>query len=213
MKIPFKRDPAGILLKVQGELAAVEAKKAELESKRAAALVEVDADVSEIAAIEDQIEFQRCAIAVHHARVGALQGELRAQRREARAREYAAQLATVRPRLEELVTISKKIDAALSGVATSYAALTQRRDAVLADWPDGILPRPSHEALRFGIHREFDWLRYCLDHPPTLDNAGGGFEPSVAAGVETEVRGVIAELETAALPEDDDEDPMQEQAA
>jgi hypothetical protein len=49
-----------------------------------------------------------------------------------------------------------------------------------------------------------------LDHPPTLDNAGGGFEPSVAAGVETEVRGVIAKLETAALPEDEDDDEAEQ---
>ncbi len=93
MKIPFKRDVAAALAKARAGLAAAEAKIAELERARPAALVASDDDVDGVRAIERSMAEQRGTAAVYRDRIAVLEIEARQQDRQQREKDKAAEIA------------------------------------------------------------------------------------------------------------------------
>ena len=93
MKIAFKRDVAAALAKARAGLAAAEAKIAELERARPAALVASDDDVDGVRAIERSMAEQRGTAAVYRDRIAVLEIEARQQDRQQREKDKAAEIA------------------------------------------------------------------------------------------------------------------------
>jgi hypothetical protein len=163
MKLPFQKNTATSLEKAIAERDAAEAKLAELHVKRAAVLLE--AELTEVEAIDKQIEATHHTAIVVADRILALDARLHAEEEEARKKEYAASIAIVERLLPLRNEAAGEVEKAMLAVAAAVRKYSELTESITtAKWPPGVARPTYHLSLRPLGER----LRNAFGHPALI---------------------------------------------
>src|SRR5215471_4330284 len=213
MKNPFKRDTESALTAAQEDVAATEAKIADLQSERQSILL--GEDIGTIAALDQKISDQHRALKVHQDRVSALQAQQRREHHEQLKRERDAAVATLEEAFSKSNAKAIGLEAAVKVLGDTLFELLFAREAAFAAWPEN-LPRPSYQVLRSSnLLKELGWALFAAGRPtamepcriPAPNNIGlgiAGIEPKGIAGcIETEQSAIVDLLKGAPIEQEE----------
>ena len=139
MKLPFKRDTAAALEKAKAALAAAEAKAAELERRRQAAVIEADG-YEPIAALDRELAAVNAELRFLRERVSALEAVQLEEQRQARQRDRAAAIGRVEAALPARLKAMERLEKAVKDVAVAVEALVEIQGTTLRGWPSNLEP-------------------------------------------------------------------------
>jgi multidrug efflux pump subunit AcrA (membrane-fusion protein) len=160
---PFTRDTASMLQKAIAERDAAEAKLAELHKQRAAVLL--DAELTEVEAIDKQIEAAHHAAGILADRILALDARLHAEEAAERERRYAADIATIERLLPLRNDAAGEVEKAMLAVAAAVRKYSELTESITtAKWPPGVARPTYHLSLRPLGER----LRNAFGHPSLI---------------------------------------------
>ncbi|SHH38209.1 hypothetical protein [Bradyrhizobium erythrophlei] len=209
MKLPFLRtDPDDTRRAAEAALAQTEAKIADLERDRAAALL-TENYAGAVDAIDQQLEAQRRAIAVHQDRIAAMVSRRRADDRVRLEREKAERIADTNKRLTNLQAAAKLVDEATAALQVAVHNLDRADAAVFGDLSRSYLSTRSIAALadRAAGPRDQPGINEHRRIIGPLRKIANGAPYGLAAEVEDRGRRLIEfmESEPVADPEPSDE--------
>jgi hypothetical protein len=164
MKLPFiTRDTAASLQRAIAERDSAEAKLAELRKQRAAVLL--DAELTEVEAIDKQIEAAHHAAGILADRILALDAKLHAEEAAERERRYAADVAAIERLLPLRSEAAGEVEKAMLAVAAAVRKYSELTDSITNQkWPPGVARPTYHLSLRPLGER----LRNSFGHPALI---------------------------------------------
>jgi hypothetical protein len=166
MKKPFKRDTAASLQRAIAERGAAEAKLADLQGKRKAALLEAD-DIEQVQILDRQIEAAHQTLGILVDKIVALEAQLAHEKVEAIAKQRAAAIEVLERKFAERLKLAEAVEAAVKNLGDTWEALLHSRSDIVEGWPDEF-ERPLEADLRSRIDREFAWALFGAGKPNAL---------------------------------------------
>jgi hypothetical protein len=166
MKNPFKRDTAASLQRVIAERGAAEARIADLQSKRAAALLESD-DLEQVQILDAQIATSRQTLAILADKIVALEAQLRREEIEAIAKQRAAAIEVLERKFADRLKLAEAVEVAVKTLGDAWEALLNSRSDIVEGWPADF-ERPAEGDLRSRIDREMAWALFGAGKPAAL---------------------------------------------
>jgi hypothetical protein len=133
MKLPFQKDTATSLQRAIAERDGAEQRLAELHTKRAAVLL--DADLTEVEAIDKQIEAAHRTASVLADRILALDARLHAEEAAAREKAYAADVAAIERLLPLREQAAVEAESAMKALALAARKFRDVNNSIVAQWP------------------------------------------------------------------------------
>ena len=149
MKLPFAgRTTATSLQKALAERDAAEAKLTELNSQRAAVLLDSD-ELEAVQAIDKQIETARHAADILADRIIALDARVAKEAEQMRRLKYAEAIAVVERLLPLREAAAGEVETAMLNLASSCQKFAEVTNSIVAQYPAGLGSRPDyHLSLR-----------------------------------------------------------------
>lgn len=203
MKIPFLRtDPDDTRRAAEAALAQTEAKIAELERARAAALL-TDNYTGAVDAIDVQLAAQRRAVIVHGDRIAAMVRKRQSDDRARLESERAERVADTRKRLVVLRTAAVQVDEATATLQAAVQALDRADDVVFGESSRSYLSTRSIAALaeRAAGPRDVLGINETRMVIGPLRRIANGAPYDLAAEVEDRGRRLIEFMESEPIPE------------
>jgi hypothetical protein len=139
MKNPFRADPTASLQSAQTALAKAEERIAQLTAERAAKLeAEGDSYAAEVGKIDVEINQLRASLAVHSARVLAMESRCRENVLAQLERERLAGIEIIRKRAAGRLEAARRLDTAHKQFIAAFAELMKADQDFVRDWPAGV---------------------------------------------------------------------------
>jgi hypothetical protein len=165
MKLPNPftgRSTAASLQKAIAERDSAEAKLAELHTKRAAVLL--DAELTEVEAIDRQIEAAHRTASVLADKILALDARLHAEERAAQEKAYAADVAAIERLLPLREAAAVEAEAAMKALSSAARKFRDVNNSIVAQWPASV-QRPSYH---LSLRRLGECIRNGFGHPSLI---------------------------------------------
>jgi hypothetical protein len=201
----IRREPDAKLAAVQLSVSEMGQRIEILRSKREAKLSAVDLDMPAIAAIDQEIASLTSSVAIFRERETKLLQKQRERDRARRVDEKKSAVADVEKRLGRRYDLAVKADEALRILETVVPELMDADDAVFRNWSDTL---PDARLLKW---TSLATIRDLSSRPPTsmtlhagiLQTVAGHGTYRLAEQAEEANRELIAELQKAAIPDND----------
>jgi hypothetical protein len=143
---PFQKDTAASLQRAISERDAAEAKLAGLHTQRAAVLL--DAELTEVEAIDRQIEAAHRTVSILADRILSLDARLSDEQRAAEEKAYASDIDKIERLLPMRAQAAVELEQSLKAVAAACRKYSEITASITNQWPASVAKPSYHLSLR-----------------------------------------------------------------